>query len=229
MLIQCGPRFVRILKVVHAPGDPGPRYGGRWWYKVGTIVAWDKYVGSRGRSLCDANTDAARVGMKGHAKWLESRVNQHYQQWYDQLPQHQICAILPVYIYEWGEVIRVDTEPFKGSEHLTGQCGWIYCTNKSIRQQWPKLRHKLHELRRQAYEAIAAEIQELDLWLRDGAYMWRVEDVENSPGVQSGEVIAAGGGFYGFNPNTNGMMATIPKQYKHLLEDWCNERGLSRP
>ena len=229
MLIQCGPRFVRILKVANDNIDRGPRAGSKWWNKVGTIVTWDRYPKSIGRSLCDPRTDADRVGMRGHAQWLEPRVNQHYQQWRDQLPSHQICAILPVYLYEWSAVIRVDTGPFKGSENVTGQCGWIYCTNKSVRQKWPKLRHKLHELRRQAYAAIAAEIQELDLWLRDGAYLWRVEDVENSPGVQSGEPVAAEGGFYGYNPNTNGMMATIPKQYKHLLEAWCNERGLSRP
>lgn len=229
MLIECGPRFVRRITVLNDSTDPGPRHGSRWLDKVGTIVSWDNHRSNIGRALCDWHTDAVRVGMEGLAGWLEPRVNQHYQQWYDQLPKHQICAILPVYLYETACFSRVSTTAFAGGEFDAGQCGWIYCTNKSVRQKWPKLRHKLHELRRQAYAAIVAEIQELDLWLRDGAYLWRVEDVENSPGVMSGDPVAAGGGFYGFNPNTNGMMDTIPKQYKHLLEAWCNERGLSRP
>lgn len=227
MLIQCGPRFVRILKVVHAPNDLGPRCGGKWWGKIGTIVSWARYAGSVGRSVCDPRTDAARVGMEGHANWLEPRLNQHYQEWYDQLPQRQICAILPVYMYEWGEVVRVYTEPFQASPHVTSQCGWIYCTKKTINQKWPKLRYDPHVQKREAVAAMMAEIQELDLWLRDGAYRWRVEDIENRPGVLSGTFVAASNHFYGFNPNTNGMMATIPKQYKHLLEAWCNERGLS--
>lgn len=229
MLIKCGPRFVRRIIVCYDPADRGPRDGNKWWNKVGTIVTWDRHLKSIGRTLCDSRTDATRVGLDGHAAWLKTHERQHYQEWYDRLPHRQICAILPVYLYEWSDVLRVGTEPFEGSENVTGQCGWIYCTNKLASQRWSLKYAKLPERRLKAAAAMVAEIQELDLWLRDGAYLWRVEDVENSLGVQSGEPVAAEGGFYGYNPNSNGMMATIPKQYKHLLEAWCNERGLSRP
>lgn len=227
MLIKCGPRFVRIITVRHDPTDRGPRDGSKWLNKIGTIVTWGRHPKSIGRTLCDSRTDAARVDMAGSANWLVPWPHMHYQQWHDQLPYKHICAILPIYIYEWSAVVRVATEPLDGSEHVTGQCGWIYCTNKSVNRKWPSLRYKPHERNQKATEIMAAEIQELDLWLRDGSYMWRVEDVENRPGVRSGEVAAAMGGFYGSNPVTNGMMATIPKQYRHLLEAWCNERGLS--
>jgi len=229
MLIQCGPRFVQLFRVTLCPTAGGPREGARWWSKVGTLVSWDRNKYGIGRGLCDVQTDAARVGMVEHASWLHTHERQHYQEWYDRLPLKQICAILPVYLYEDNQVTRVAVEPFQAPVNVAGQCGWIYCTNKSVTQRWSLKYAKLPERRSKAVEFMTAEINELDRWLRDGAYMWTVEYVANTPGVRSGQLVASDRGFYGFNPWHSGMMDSIPEQYKHLLEAWCNERGLSRP
>ena len=101
---------------------------------------------------------------------------------------------LPVYMYDHSG-ITISTTPFSCSWD-SGQIGYTYVTKEQIRKEYSVKRISL-KLKEQISSILQSEIETLDQYLIGDVYGFTIE-------YDNGEINSCWG-FYGSNPETNGM------------------------
>ncbi|CCC86343.1 hypothetical protein PPM_p0193 (plasmid) [Paenibacillus polymyxa M1] len=126
---------------------------------------------------------------------------------FEVLEKHYV--ILPVYLYDHGS-LTISTTPFQ-CPWDSGQIGWIYVSNKKIREEY-NVKRVSKKLRFQVLSHLQLEVEIYDHYLRGDVYSFILKDLD-------GEIIDSGDGFYGSNPHTNGIAECISSEYEDLIKE----------
>lgn len=123
-------------------------------------------------------------------------------------------VLLPVYLYDHSG-LSISTQPFT-CKWDSGQVGFIYTDLKTIKEKgglnWKRWTHKRRE---QAQEWLKSELQTLDYYVRGEVYGFIIEE--------DGEEVDSCWGFYGSDPETNGIAGHVDKE---LLDEYFKKHAL---
>ncbi|WP_240416555.1 hypothetical protein [Paenibacillus periandrae] len=118
-------------------------------------------------------------------------------------------VILPIYGYDHGNLM-IQTTPYS-CPWDSGQLGWIYVSKKDIRKEYG-VKRVTTEIRERVLSVLRGEVATYDQYLLGDIYGYIIEDNE-------GNHIDSCWGFYGSDPNINGMAAHIPEEYADLIKE----------
>jgi len=119
-----------------------------------------------------------------------------------------VCAgyvVLPVYMYDHSG-IALSTGPF-GCMWDSGQIGWIVCDNDTIKSEFGGDRDK-------AEKALCSEIEVYSEYVGGNVYGYIVEERDGD----DWEEVDSCYGFYGWDPDTNGMKDYLGDDYANIVE-----------
>ncbi len=180
---------MKKLRITQDLDAPNPRD----WDNLGTIAHKSKY-------------DIGEEDISDPIDWLEAMLDKPTGGVYNQERledlEHEFYnkyIAEPIYIYEHGG-ITIRTYPF-GCRWDSGKIGYIYVSKKDVRLQYGVKRIS-KKLRKRVENILNAEIETLDQFLIGDVYRFVLVD-------EDGEMIDACGGFYGSDPQTNGMSDEI--------------------
>lgn len=135
------------------------------------------------------------------------------------------AVILPVYVYDHS-VVLVSTRSFLGraphAEWDSGQVGYIYVTKARLRQEY-SVRRVTRAIRARAEAVLEAEVEQYSDYLRGAVYGYIVEAVRDCPtcGQEDAEILDSCWGFYGADPEQNGMADEVEPEYRAALLEAC--------
>jgi hypothetical protein len=110
-----------------------------------------------------------------------------------------VAVILPLYMYDHSG-LTIKTTPFD-CPWDSGQIGYIYVTKEEARKQYEVKRLTKQKLAL-IEKVLLAEVETYDQYLTGDVYGYRLFD-------SNGTEIADVWGFYGSDPNTNGIMGNL--------------------
>jgi hypothetical protein len=113
---------------------------------------------------------------------------------------------LPLYLYDHSG-ITMNTGGFS-CPWDSGQVGYIYATPEMIRENWG-VKHITKKIREKAIALLEAEVKTYDDFLTGN--VWGYECID-----ESGDVVDSCWGFYGSDIKENGMLESIPEEYRKL-------------
>jgi len=120
-------------------------------------------------------------------------------EWRESLDRDAI--VLPLYLYEHSG-IAMNTTGY-ACPWDSGQVGWIYYAKATGIEECYSVE--------QAEKYLKLEVRTYSEYLEGSVYGFRLVD-------DDGEEIDSCWGFYGYDPQTNGMAESIDPQYQHLLD-----------
>lgn len=129
--------------------------------------------------------------------------------------------VLPLYLYDHSGITislgRFDYVDSRGWDW--GQVGWIICSGEQIEKEFKGDRER-------ATKCLEAEVETYDLYLRGEIYGYTVYKLEICPTCSHCEEkpIESCGGFYGHDPEKNGMLEDAPKEFRELLKQAYENR-----
>lgn len=149
------------------------------------------------------------------------------------MEDYDIAIIAPLYMYDHSAV-HLKIGSFYGLlpgghyEFDSGQVGFIFVTKKDFEQYqgyketvapsyWPSFEARARE---QVMEIMKAEVEVYDNYLNGSVYSYVLERLGTCPccGASKNELISSCGGFYGYNHKKNGLMESLPDEYKGLVD-----------
>lgn len=116
--------------------------------------------------------------------------------------------ISPVYAYIHSGM-TISLSPFS-CPWDSGKLGWVVLTKDKIRSEYGVKRITKKTLSK-AIKVAEGEVETLDQYISGDVYRFAIED-------DNGDYINSCGGFYGDDPNTNGMVDYLPEHFKKLLK-----------
>lgn len=190
-----------VLKVVHYDYPESPRD----WDNLGTMVCWHRrynlgdthqYEDTLHMLTQLANyTPAAPMGGVEH--WEKERIRALFERYY---------IILPVYMYDHSGV-SLSTSGY-GDRWDSGQVGWIYVSKEDVRKKY-NVKRITKKIRLLVESVLKAEVEVYSQYVSGDVYGYTlyVDDEE----------IDSCWGFYGYNPQENGIADNLPNEYKEVL------------
>jgi hypothetical protein len=121
--------------------------------------------------------------------------------------------MLPVSLYDHSGLtmwVGDRPHPFDAAGWDSGQVGWIYVTKEQIRKNWG-IKRVTKKYWKRAEEILEAEVKTVDQYLRGDIYGFVIETVD-------GEELDSCWGFYGDDPEKNGMKDHIEERYHYLFD-----------
>jgi hypothetical protein len=118
-----------------------------------------------------------------------------------------VAIIKPVYMYSHsGDTIS--TTPF-ACRWDSGQVGFVYVTKEKARSEYSckRITRKIIE---KVDNVLEAEIETFDMYIRGDVYGYQLND-------DNGEEVDSCWGFFGSDPEKNGMLSHIPKEFHDNL------------
>ncbi|MBM7454496.1 hypothetical protein HNR62_000325 [Oceanisphaera litoralis] len=128
-----------------------------------------------------------------------------YHLYEDQVPGDLKLLILPLYLYDHSG-LTMSTGPF-GCRWDSGQVGWIFATHQRVEFEWGGDWDK-------AKSYLEGEVETYDQYLTGdiwGFEVWEHDEEEDDP--TEGELLDSCWGFFGDDPETNGM-------WDHWAPEW---------
>ena len=129
------------------------------------------------------------------------------------IPQDEIIA-LPLYLFDHsGLALSTSSESFRACDPVGwdwGQVGYIYVCLTDVRREY-SVKRISRQLRTRVLEVLRGEVEVYDMYLRGEVYAYTLTD------RQTGEIIDSCCGFFGDNPQTNGMAENLPGQYRDTI------------
>jgi len=119
--------------------------------------------------------------------------------WRDSLDRDDI--VLPLYLYDHSG-ISMNTTGY-ACPWDSGQVGWIYCSEATGIEECGGIGQTANYLK--------CEVKTYSEYLEGSVYGFRLVD-------DGGEELDSCWGFYGYDPQTNGMADHIAAEYQHLLD-----------
>lgn len=108
--------------------------------------------------------------------------------------EHDAAVILPLYLYDHSG-ITMSTGPF-GCRFDSGQVGWIYCTNKDLKEL--EQTHSGQPLEERAKVLLEGEVETYDQYLRGEIYGFHISKLSTCDhGHEHKDLIDSCWGFYG--------------------------------
>ncbi|MGB9886486.1 MAG: hypothetical protein ACPLRW_05740 [Moorellales bacterium] len=175
-----------VLRIFRDRGAEDPRS----WPHLGLMVCWhSRYrLGDR-HNFADSDDLWEYLEQEGGAKR---------------------AVVLPVYLYDHG-VIAVSTRPFYDPWD-SGQVGWIAAPASRIREEY-RVKRVTPSVRRRVEEALRAEVEVYDLWLRGEVYGYELYRRTR----QGFRLVDSCGGFYGYRPKESTMLQYLPRPVARAL------------
>lgn len=102
----------------------------------------------------------------------------------------------------------MSTKPFS-CPWDSGQVGWIHVSLSKVREEYG-VKRVTKKIREQAISMLEQEVEEYSQYLSGEIYGYVIED-------KTGRLVDSCWGFYGSDPQTNGMLETIPAKYHDLV------------
>jgi hypothetical protein len=121
--------------------------------------------------------------------------------------------VLPVYMYEHSG-IALATEPFS-CRWDSGFLGWLYTTRAVVRE-WFSKKRVTNKILYQAYDSMRSELETYNQYIEGDVWGYEIYSLCPSCGKPD-EVIDSCWGFYGPNPEKNGMLDHIDPEYHSLI------------
>jgi hypothetical protein len=115
---------------------------------------------------------------------------------------------LPLYLYDHSG-LTMHTTGFH-CPWDSGQVGWIYVKREDVRKEY-NVKRITDKIKEKVFEVLRSEVETYDQYLQGEIYEYVLEG-------KNGEVLDSCGGFYGDNPETNGMFEYIPKVHLSKLQ-----------
>jgi len=159
------------------------------WDNLGTMVCWHRRY-----NLGDQH---------------DFRSPEDFQEWVKEIGRKNF-VILPLYLYDHSG-ITISTTPFS-CPWDSGQVGWIYVTKTCLREEFGVKRITKNIIRR-AEEILRAEVKTYDQYLRGEVYGFTAYEVAGGNIVK----IDSCGGFYGDDPEENGILEHVPGELREPL------------
>lgn len=134
-------------------------------------------------------------------------------------------VVLPLYLYDHSG-ITMSTElnyPFN-DRWDAGQVGWIYCMFDRVKLEWGKVTEVTVK---KTKDVLRGEVETYDKYLTGDVWGYIVERCSVCPtcGDIQWEALDSCWGFYGSNPEKNGMVDHIPSEYLDKLKEAEYECG----
>ena len=117
-------------------------------------------------------------------------------------------VVLPLYLYDHSG-ITIKTSPFSSSWD-SGKIGFIFARKKDVKEML-LIETIVGAAEKRVTDILKGEVETYDQYLRGDIYGFVIED-------KDGNELEACGGFYGDDPEENGMKDHISKEYHHLIE-----------
>src|SRR5690606_13075957 len=126
------------------------------------------------------------------------------------------AIILPLYLYDHSG-ITMSTTPFS-CPWDSGQVGYIFVAKKKARAEygWSRLT-RARDVK--VEKCLIGEVQVYDQYLQGGVWGYQA--------LQDDEVVDSCWGFYGSDPNANGIAEHVPEKFLPLLRAEQYERRYS--
>ena len=126
-------------------------------------------------------------------------------------------VILPLYLYDHSG-ITMNTTGFS-CPWDSGQVGFIFISRKDALENW-SVKRLSPKHKKMCEDMVRGEVEEYDQFLRGDVYGYRVvKPVKcDSCGNEEEEVVDSCWGFFGSNPNENGMMGNIDDEIVEQVE-----------
>ena len=172
------------------PTDP------RGWDNLGTLIIW-------------------------HSKYVMGDENPYKtpEDFYAEINDDN-AIILPVYMYDHSGVALSTscTYPFNDVWDA-GQAGYIYVTKDKVRKEY-NVKRISQQLRQKVIGILNEEIRTYNQYLAGDIYGYVIEQKSTCPhcGHVEWETLDSCWGFYGRNPDRNGMKDSVSKDYKYLFD-----------
>lgn len=220
------------LKIIPDVDPENPRQ----WDNLGTMACWHRrYDLGDERPKCDPidhmlnlvtdfvpdfeerlerkkhKTQEPRSGMPDKEYWqavadrsreLDGWVSEEFDKWY---------LSLPLYLYDHSG-ITMSTGRFS-CPWDSGQVGFIYISKKKAREGFGRLTKKTTE---RVLEVLRAEVSEYDQYLIGDVYGFQLYKHEEGQEPDEGEELDSCWGFYGSDPEENGMAEHLPVPLKEV-------------
>jgi len=124
--------------------------------------------------------------------------------------------LLPLYLYDHGG-LTISTEPFS-CPWDSMRLGYVYVSEEAILKEYGSVTDETIE---QARKVALEEVNTYDQYLRGEVYGFTLEKKHICPdcGNESFEDINSCWGFYGDDPETNGMKDYISEEYHDLIKE----------
>ncbi len=191
------------------------------WLRV--RIKYDEAADSPRKWNSNLGTIISCVGNWDISDFNHSFTNDQMRMWETETADDPNVYRLPIYMYEHsGQTISLS--PFR-DRWDSGQCGWIYCTKEEA-LEWG---FKEETWQDQAKAEFESEIEIYDAYIRGETYYYILEEPQmvshtNQSTGKTWEteiwvILESLGGFYGHNPNTNGMFDEILHKDEILYEE----------
>jgi len=162
----------------------------RHWDNLGTMVCWHRRY-----RLGDQHTYATP------------------QAFAEAIPPDEIIT-LPLYLFDHsGLALSTSSESFRACDPVGwdwGQVGYIYVSLTDVRREY-SVKRISRQLRTRVLSVLRCEVEVYDMYLRGEVYAYTLTD------RQTGEILDSCCGFFGDNPQTNGMADYLPDQYRDTI------------
>lgn len=181
------PKTMRILKIWRDDSADSPRS----WDNLGTMVCWHKRY-----SLGDRH---------------DFETPQDFLDW---AKRADIAVMLPLYLYDHGG-LSMSTCGWRypyNDPWDAGQVGWIYVTKSKLREE-RRVKRVTKKTISWAEDILRAEVETYDQYLRGEVYGFTAYE------IQDGDIaeIDSCGGFFGSDPEQNGMLDYVPRELCEVL------------
>ena len=122
--------------------------------------------------------------------------------------KENVAIIEPLYMYDHSG-LTVATTPFQ-CRWDSGQVGFVIVTKEQIRENFV-VKRVTKKLIKRASELLQGELKTYNQDLSGDVYGFTC--------YKDGDAVDSCCGFYGTNPNENGMFDSVPKEFEVLLKD----------
>jgi hypothetical protein len=136
------------------------------------------------------------------------------QETYDALPE--TAEVLPLFLYEHGG-ITMNTNGFS-CPWDSGQVGFIYVTAEEMIKEYGD---DSEETRENVRNYLKGEVELYDMYLRGDVYGFVIEEVSTCDhGHEHATEVDSCWGFFGSEPEENGMLDYIPDELHEQAKRW---------
>lgn len=204
------------IKIIRDEDPENPRE----WGNVGTMACWH-----RRHDLGDTNGPellrAAVRADKGFKKAWDDYDSNYFKELDDPATLVDTAKklgfiVLPLYLYDHSG-LTINTTGFH-CPWDSGQVGVIFVTRERVRYEYSAKRIS-PELRDTVRHYLKEEVKTYDHYLRGDVYGFQIVEVDEDD--EEIDVLDSCWGFYGADPDTNGMKNHWPKKW------WCIEPELA--
>jgi hypothetical protein len=136
------------------------------------------------------------------------------QEAYESVPEDAV--VLPLFLYDHGG-ITMNTTGFH-CQWDSGQVGYIYITKEKIIEEYG---NDSAETRERVNGYLKGEVETYDQYIRGDVYGFVIEEVSTCDhGHEHATEVDSCWGFFGHDPETNGMLENLPVELHEQAKQW---------